>query len=247
APRRRARLRLPRARGPGRRARDRHRRGPRRGRPAEPRTGRVRARRPGAVRFLHARPRRCGGRSARATPRPLRRRDPAGAVRQPLPVHRLPEDHRGCADGGGTVTAATEQLQVGHVGTTVRRADAVPKVTGAFAYASDLHAAGMLWGITVRSPHPHALIQSIDVSKAVAMPGVHVVLTSDDVPGELRYGLEFSDQPVLAFERVRYFGEPVAILAAEQPEQARRAADAVRVDYELLEPVVDPERALERC
>ena len=77
------------------------------------------------------------------------------------------------------------------------------------------------------------------------MPGVHAVLTHEDVPGEKRYGLEFPDQPVLAFDRVRYFGEPVAVVAAEHPEQARRAAAEVRVEYEPLEPVVDPERATE--
>ena len=78
------------------------------------------------------------------------------------------------------------------------------------------------------------------------MPGVHAVLTHEDVPGEKRYGLEFPDQPVLAFDRVRYFGEPVALVAAEHPEQARRAAEAVRVEYEPLEPVIDPERATEQ-
>ena len=78
------------------------------------------------------------------------------------------------------------------------------------------------------------------------MPGVHAVLTHDDVPGEKRYGLEFADQPVLAIERVRYFGEPIALVAAEHPEQARRAAARIEVEYEPLEPVVDPERALEQ-
>jgi len=123
--------------------------------------------------------------------------------------------------------------------------DAVPKVTGEFAYSSDLHAAGMLWGNTVRSPHAHARILEIDVSEALGMPGVHAVLTHADVPGAKTYGLEFQDQPVLAIDRVRYFGEPVAIVAAEEPEQARRAAAAVRVEYEPLEPVTDPERATE--
>ena len=65
--------------------------------------------------------------------------------------------------------------------------------------------------------------------------------------GQKRYGLEFADQPVLAFDRVRYFGEPVAVVAAEHPEQARRAAAAIRVDYEPLEPVVDAERAAEQA
>jgi CO/xanthine dehydrogenase Mo-binding subunit len=126
-----------------------------------------------------------------------------------------------------------------------RRHDAVPKVRGEFAYSSDLHAAGMLWGQTVRSPHAHARVLSIDVSAALALPGVRAVLTHEDVPGQKTYGLEIADQPVLAFERLRYFGEPVAIVAAEEPEQARRAAAAVRVEYEPLPPVTDPERAVE--
>ncbi len=126
------------------------------------------------------------------------------------------------------------------------RADGTPKVTGEFAYSSDLQAAGMLWGHTVRSPHAHARIVAIDVSEALRVEGVHAVLTHEDVPGEKRYGLEFQDQPVLAFERVRYFGEPVALVAAEHPEQARRAAEMIRVEYEPLEPVVNAERATEQ-
>jgi CO/xanthine dehydrogenase Mo-binding subunit len=141
---------------------------------------------------------------------------------------------------------AAPRLQLGRVGESVARVDGIPKVTGEFAYSSDLQAAGMLWGHTVRSPHAHARIVSIDVSGAVGMPGVHAVLTHDDVPGAKRYGLEFADQPVLAYERVRYFGEPVALVAAEHPEQARRAAERIRVEYEPLEPVIDPERALEQ-
>ena len=141
---------------------------------------------------------------------------------------------------------ASPRLQLGRVGDSTPRVDGVPKVTGEFAYSSDLQAAGMLWGHTLRSPHAHARIVSIDISEAVGMPGVHAVLTHEDVPGEKRYGLEFPDQPVLAYERVRYYGEPVALVAAEHPEQARRAAARIRVEYEALEPVVDPERATEQ-
>ena len=143
------------------------------------------------------------------------------------------------------MSAPARRLELGRVGESVRRVDGVPKTTGEFAYASDLSAAGMLWGHTVRSPWAHARVQSIDLSEAVGMPGVHAVLTHDDVPGAKLYGLEFPDQPVLAFDRVRYFGEAVAIVAAEHPEQARRAAEKVVVEYEPLEPVVDPERATE--
>ena len=128
------------------------------------------------------------------------------------------------------------------VGESVRRFDAPAKVRGDFVYSSDLHAEGMLWGATVRSPHPHARIVSIDTAGARALPGVHAVLTHEDVPGEKLYGLEIADQPVLASDRVRYWGEAVALVAADHPEQARRAAQNVRIEYEVLEPVTDPER-----
>jgi CO/xanthine dehydrogenase Mo-binding subunit len=88
-------------------------------------------------------------------------------------------------------------------------------------------------------------VLAIDTTQAARMPGVHAVLTQDDVPGQKTYGLDFPDQPVLADGRVRYFGEAVAIVAAEEPEQARRAAEAVRIEYEPLQPIVDAERATE--
>ena len=144
------------------------------------------------------------------------------------------------------MSTARRTLEYGRVGESVKRVDAIPKVNGEFAYSSDLFAAGMLWGHTVRSPHAHALITEIDISEAVGMAGVHAVLTHVDVPGAKTYGLEFPDQPVLAIDRVRYFGEAVAVVAAEHPEQARRAAERVRVNFEPLEPVVDLERATEQ-
>jgi CO/xanthine dehydrogenase Mo-binding subunit len=143
------------------------------------------------------------------------------------------------------VSAPARRLELGRVGESVRRVDAIPKVTGEFAYASDLFAAGMLFGHTIRSPHAAARIKRIDTSEARGMPGVHAVLTHKDVPGEKRYGLEFADQPVLAMEDVRYFGEPVAVVAAEHPEQARRAAAKIKVDYIPQQPVVEPDRAKE--
>src|SRR5262245_66125780 len=110
----------------------------------------------------------------------------------------------------------------------------MPKVTGEFAYSSDLFAAGMLWGHTLRSPHAHALITEVDISQAVGMAGVHAVLTHADVPGSKTYGLEFADQPVLPTDPVRYFANPRAVVAAEHPEQARRAAERITVAYAPL-------------
>ena len=136
--------------------------------------------------------------------------------------------------------------RVGRIGERLLRDDAVPKVRGDFAYSSDLVAPGMLWGDTLRSPHAHARIVSLDIAAALAQPGVHALLTHADVPGRKTYGLEFADQPVLAIDRVRYVGEPIAIVAAEDPERARLALEAIAVEYEPLEPVVDMERALEQ-
>jgi xanthine dehydrogenase D subunit len=132
----------------------------------------------------------------------------------------------------------------GRVGDSPRRADGAAKVRGDFMYSSDLTIEGMLWGATVRSPHPYARILAIDTTEARGMPGVQAVLSHEDVPGQKLYGLEIHDQPVLAIDVVRYWGEAVALVAADHPERARRAAQKVRVTYEVLEPLTDPERAL---
>jgi len=133
----------------------------------------------------------------------------------------------------------------GGVGTNTRRPDGGLKVAGQFAYSSDLQWDGMLWGATHRSPHPHARIVSIDTSVARRMPGVRAVLTHVDVPGRACYGMKVVDQPVLAGEVIRYQGEPVAVVAAEHPEIARRAIERIDVSYQLLEPLVDPDVALD--
>ena len=143
----------------------------------------------------------------------------------------------------GRADALTAALH-GGIGESARRVDGAPKVTGAFAYGSDLRIEGMLQGATLRSPYPSARIRSVDVSRAKAAPGVHAVLTAADVPGKATYGLEFSDQPVLASDVVRYEGEPVAVVAAETLEQARTAAELVEVDYEPLPAVANMEDAL---
>jgi xanthine dehydrogenase D subunit len=136
-----------------------------------------------------------------------------------------------------------ERLRQG-VGQSVRRVDGLPKVNGEFAYGSDLWHDEMLFGHTVRSPHPRARIRSIDISQALGGSGVHAVLLADDVPGKRTYGLEFADQPVLAWDEVLYVGQPVAVVAAETPELARRAAARISVDYEVLTAVTDMEVAL---
>ena len=91
--------------------------------------------------------------------------------------------------------------QAGGVGASARRPDAAPKVTGQFAYGSDLWMDDMIWGVTLRSPHPYAKIRSIAIGEALATAGVYAVLTHADVPGRNVCGLELADQPVLAAGR----------------------------------------------
>jgi xanthine dehydrogenase D subunit len=141
-------------------------------------------------------------------------------------------------------TTETLTSTTGVVGDSPLRPDGNLKVKGEFAYSSDMWHDDMLWGATLRSPHPHARIRGIDTGAALAVPGVYAVLTHEDVTGENIYGLEHPDQPVLAETVVRYQGEPVAIVAADHPETARRAAARVRVDWEVLDPVTDAEAAM---
>jgi xanthine dehydrogenase D subunit len=137
-----------------------------------------------------------------------------------------------------------QSTTTGGVGDSPTRPDGPLKVKGEFAYSSDLFMDDMVWGATLRSPHPRALIRSVDLAAALALPGVHAVLTHEDVPGCKLYGLDVRDQPVLAIGEVRHQGEPVALVAADHPETARRALKLIHVDYEVLEPVVDARRAI---
>ena len=130
------------------------------------------------------------------------------------------------------------------VGVSAQRPDAVPKATGEFSFSSDLSSHNMLWGQTLRSPLPSARIKSIDFSEALAISGVHAILTANDVPGKNLFGLEHPDQPVLADDLIRYAGEPIALVAAEHPEIAAKAINAIHVTFEKLTPLIDAESAI---
>ena len=143
------------------------------------------------------------------------------------------------------VTTPTSSGRPGTIGTSAARPDGVAKTQGRFEFSSDLSADGCLWGSTLRSPHPYARIVSIDVSAAWKIDGVETVITAADVPGEMNYGLIDRDQPVFASDVVRYVGEPIAAVAADHPETCRRALAAIVVHYELLEPLLDPEAAID--
>lgn len=144
-----------------------------------------------------------------------------------------------------TSDVRTQAPVTGRLGQSPTRPDGVAKVQGSFAFSGDLSADGFLWGATLRSPHPFARIVSIDLSGAWAINGVEAVITADDVPGKPTYGLIDQDQPVFASEYVRYVGEPVAAVAANHPETCRRALAAIVVEYEVLEPLTDPERSID--
>ncbi len=142
-----------------------------------------------------------------------------------------------------TSTISSTGQRHGTLGTSASRPDGVAKVQGGFAFSSDMWADNMLWGATLRSPHPYARVLAIDVSGAYAIDGVATVVTAADVPGKLTYGLIVQDQPVFAAigDTVRYSGEPIAAVAADHPETCQRALAAIKVTYEVLTPVTDPE------
>lgn len=130
------------------------------------------------------------------------------------------------------------------IGANVRRIDAPSKVSGALKYAGDMVLPGMLHVQVLRSPHAHARIVSIDTSEAEALEGVEAVITCADVPGEDGFGVFVHDQPVMARGKVRYVGEAVAAVAAEDALTARRALAKIKVVYEPLAAVFDVDEAM---
>ena len=134
----------------------------------------------------------------------------------------------------------TESGVVREIGCSAPRLDATDKVTGSAVFAADLYPANLLWAGVKRSEHPHARILSIDTEAALAIPGVVAVLTHKDIKGSNRLGIFEKDQPILADERVRHYGDAVALLVAERKEVLAAAMAAVRVKYEALPALFDP-------
>ena len=128
------------------------------------------------------------------------------------------------------------------VGKPVIRKDAIEKVTGQAKFGADIDFPGQLYGAVCRSPYPHARIISINTEKAKKLPGVRVIVTGKDCP--LLYGQFIEDQPVIAFDKVRYQGEPVALVAAEDLQTAQEAVRLIEVEYEPLPVVNSIEEAL---
>ena len=128
------------------------------------------------------------------------------------------------------------------IGRSVPRLESDAKVTGTAEYIHNLELPGMLHGAIVRSTRPHARLINVDAAEALAEPGVHMVVTASDVRTVTAadyFGPAFYDQPVLAIEKVRFVGEPVACVLADNSKIARHAADLVNVSYDELLPVFD--------
>jgi CO/xanthine dehydrogenase Mo-binding subunit len=130
------------------------------------------------------------------------------------------------------------------IGRPLGRPDGVDKVTGTGRYSADHPLPGMLWGKSLHSPYPHARIVSIDVSAAKALPGVHAVITADDIQFG-PWGRAIKDVPVLAQDRVRFIGERVAAVAADDEDIAQAALDLIEVEYEELPAVFDVMEAMQ--
>lgn len=130
------------------------------------------------------------------------------------------------------------------LGASLPRLEAGEKVAGSARYLDDHVRPGMLFAAVAQSPHAHAQILRYDVSRAKALPGVRAVITGADIPGR-RVGGMIKDETMLAVGKVRYVGEPVAAVAARDPETARRAARLIEVAYEALPPVLSIEAALD--
>ena len=143
-----------------------------------------------------------------------------------------------------SIFAEAEAEEGDFIGKNVRSIDAPSKVSGRLKYAGDMTMPGMLHVQVLRSPHPHARIVSIDTIAAETMAGVEGIITCADVPGQDGFGVIVNDQPVMARGKVRYVGEAVAAVAAEDLLTAKRALAAINVVYEQLPAVFDPDEAM---
>ncbi|MFQ5692266.1 MAG: xanthine dehydrogenase family protein molybdopterin-binding subunit, partial [Nitrospinota bacterium] len=130
-----------------------------------------------------------------------------------------------------------------YVGRRVPSIDSPVKATGTADYLADLTLPGLAYGKVLRSPHPHALIRSIDASKALKLPGVLGVASRENTPS-VRWGIFIKDEQAFCHEKVRFAGDEVAAVAAESPEAAEEALSLIRVEYEPLPALLTPEAAM---
>jgi CO/xanthine dehydrogenase Mo-binding subunit len=135
-------------------------------------------------------------------------------------------------------------MQTRIIGKGERRVDALGKVTGRAKFAADYNAGHQLYGKVLRSEYPHARILGIDTAAAKKLEGVEAVLTAQDIPGERVIGIVVKNQAILAVDKVRYLGDGLALVAARTREIAEAAVKLIKVDYEPLPVLSDPEAAL---
>src|ERR1017187_41824 len=214
------------------------------------------------MRILHARVRHAGHRFPQRPPGRWGARDPRSTVREHLPLHRLPEHHRRRSAGraaeqglteGATMTQIAAQR---YTGTSVKRSEDPRILTGSGRYVDDVKLPGMLHAAFVRSPLAHARVLAVDVTAAQALPGVVAVLTGADLDATTVRGpdplLAFiglggtaPDYSLLATDKVRFVGDPVAVVIAESRYLAEDGCELVEVDYEDLPPVASAASALD--
>ena len=141
----------------------------------------------------------------------------------------------------------TNPMGGGQIGRSRPRLEAREKVTGRAEYTHLMRLPGMLYGKIFRSTVPHGRIKSVDTSAAKKIPGVFRVITAQDVRKVIPdpyYGPAFHDQPILAMDKVRFVGEPVAVVLAADPHVAEAAVQAITAEYEELEPIYDEVEAM---
>jgi aerobic carbon-monoxide dehydrogenase large subunit len=145
----------------------------------------------------------------------------------------------------------TDARAIRYVGQSLRRREDFKLITGKGRYVDDIKLPGMLHMAVLRSPHAHAVINSIDLTEAAAAPGVRLVLSGKDLVGKIGSiipnwiipGTKVPVRPVVAVDRVRFVGECVALVVAESQTMAHDAVGLINVDYETLPAVVDEEAA----
>src|SRR5438046_6740957 len=141
-------------------------------------------------------------------------------------------------------------MELADIGKTFRRLDYETKVTGKALYLADMNVPGMCHGKILRSPLPHARVKKIDISKALKVAGVVAIITRDDILHnesiEPYYGPVFKDQTIVAMEKVRHVGDPVAAVAAVDVEAAEEALKLIEVDYEELPAVLNVQDAIKQ-
>src|ERR1019366_6150939 len=209
--------------------------------------GGLRRPRRAAVRLLHPGPAADAEEPARRRRAADRGGHPPRTGRQHLPLHGLPLDPRGGTRAGRDrrMTVEAQLATLAEVGVSRPRKDAHEKLSGQAQYVGDMEMAGMLHGSVLRSPFAHANIRSIDVSAALEMEGVAAILTAADLDDiEPYYGHAIKDRPIVAIDRVRFAGEPVAAVAAVDEATAQAAVRAIEVSYEQLPVLGTLEQAL---